>query len=148
MIKMTDELAAKWVAALRSGNFEQGKGLLCYLQGQYLKYCCLGVLAEICGLQKVPNDNCFLFLCDGERLGASLHHGFEIDSLGCFQPHLLSQEGQDFFKTIMKKHNMVMYRGLPTHYSLSALNDVNVLFGDIATMIEYIQQSNAWSKNK
>ncbi len=37
-----------WVAALRSGNFAQHKGILCSLNG----YCCLGVACEIVGTPK------------------------------------------------------------------------------------------------
>ena len=35
---------ARWVEALRSGNYEQGKGRLKSLTGQY---CCLGVYCEL-----------------------------------------------------------------------------------------------------
>lgn len=35
----------KWMNALRSGKFEQGRGFLCWGN----KYCCLGVLAKITG---------------------------------------------------------------------------------------------------
>jgi hypothetical protein len=42
------ELARKWVEALRSGNYEQAKFNL-QLNG---KFCCLGVLCEISGLEK------------------------------------------------------------------------------------------------
>lgn len=41
---MSKELAMKWVEALRSGKYEQGKG---YLKNPYNKYCCLGVLCEV-----------------------------------------------------------------------------------------------------
>ena len=40
---MAPELKAKWVAALRSGKYKQGKGTL-YKGG---KHCCLGVLHRI-----------------------------------------------------------------------------------------------------
>lgn len=43
---MNAELKAKWVAALRSGNYEQGWGLL---RGVTDKYCCLGVACDISG---------------------------------------------------------------------------------------------------
>ena len=33
-----------WVNALRSGKYEQGRGVLCSLDN---KYCCLGVLTEV-----------------------------------------------------------------------------------------------------
>ena len=38
-----NENAKKWVAALRSGNYEQGRGALCR-EG---KYCCLGVACVV-----------------------------------------------------------------------------------------------------
>lgn len=40
---MDTELKTEWVAALRSGDYEQGRSQLSY-DG---KYCCLGVLCEI-----------------------------------------------------------------------------------------------------
>jgi hypothetical protein len=43
---MKKEIAEKWVAALRSGEYEQGTG--CMVQGfDSPKFCCLGVLADI-----------------------------------------------------------------------------------------------------
>lgn len=44
---MDKELKSKWVAALRSGNFQQGTGRL-LRDG---KYCCLGVLCSVAGAQ-------------------------------------------------------------------------------------------------
>lgn len=44
-MKMDVDLKQKWVGALLSGKYPQGSGYLHY-KG---KYCCLGVLAEICG---------------------------------------------------------------------------------------------------
>ena len=41
---MNQEIKAKWVAALRSGEYAQGEGYLKDLQG---RHCCLGVLCEI-----------------------------------------------------------------------------------------------------
>jgi hypothetical protein len=47
---MDKKLKAKWIGALRSGDFEQGR--------QRLKcgdsYCCLGVLCEVAGLEIEP----------------------------------------------------------------------------------------------
>ena len=42
--KLDPEIKAKWLEALRSGKYEQGKGCLRDHEG---KYCCLGVLADI-----------------------------------------------------------------------------------------------------
>lgn len=40
---MNKEIATRWTAALRSGQYEQGRGLL----SASGKFCCLGVLCEI-----------------------------------------------------------------------------------------------------
>lgn len=62
---MDPELKAKWVAALRSGKYEQTTGALCRIGADdgKLRYCCLGVLMEVLGvpyeqveLQKVYQD--------------------------------------------------------------------------------------------
>lgn len=47
-IKMDPEVKAKWVAALRSGDYKQGEGALKDIEGCN---CCLGVLAEINGVE-------------------------------------------------------------------------------------------------
>ena len=44
---MNQELKAKWVAALRSGKYKQGKMRLRSENGE--AYCCLGLLCEIEG---------------------------------------------------------------------------------------------------
>ena len=41
---MNQEIKAKWVNALRSGDYEQGQGALKNPDGQY---CCLGVLCDL-----------------------------------------------------------------------------------------------------
>ena len=49
-----------WVEALRSGEYEQGKGVLCHKDedDENVKYCCLGVACEISGLGEfVPRPN-------------------------------------------------------------------------------------------
>lgn len=48
---LTQELKERWVAALRSGEYKQGKSRLCRRK----RYCCLGVLAEIQGELKKGN---------------------------------------------------------------------------------------------
>lgn len=42
---MDAELKGKWVKALRSGKYKQGKGVLC----DRGKHCCLGVLCRVAG---------------------------------------------------------------------------------------------------
>lgn len=58
------ELKTKWLKALRSGNYKQGKSNLCSVNpatGE-LSYCCLGVLCEVAGIQKtLGHSNSFNF---------------------------------------------------------------------------------------
>src|SRR4051794_35352962 len=49
-----NELTQKWVDALRSGKYKQGKGLLRDFNDNY---CCLGVLCEIAGIS-ASLDHC------------------------------------------------------------------------------------------
>lgn len=51
--KMDPELKAKWLEALRSGKYEQGRGSLCY-DG---KHCCLGVLQDVVGKDQLPRHH-------------------------------------------------------------------------------------------
>lgn len=47
---MNRELMEKWIAALRSGKYEQGRSYLCRHDpetGHAVAYCCLGVLQDI-----------------------------------------------------------------------------------------------------
>lgn len=44
---MNQDIKQKWVAALRSGEYKQGVGMLKLRDGDDLLYCCLGVLCDI-----------------------------------------------------------------------------------------------------
>lgn len=44
-VKMNAELKAKWLQALRSGDYQQGGG--CLRDPSHNTYCCLGVLCDI-----------------------------------------------------------------------------------------------------
>ena len=65
MSKLNRELMEKWVAALRSGNYNQGtEALYCYDEDAVENgrinpesYCCLGVLQDIKpGIEKIEDD--------------------------------------------------------------------------------------------
>lgn len=49
---MDADLKARWVAALRSGEYKQGRG---QLQDTKNRYCCLGVLCRVAGW-KISSD--------------------------------------------------------------------------------------------
>ena len=45
-MKMPELMKKKWLAALRSGEYDQGQGRLCTVDNT--AYCCLGVLQMVC----------------------------------------------------------------------------------------------------
>lgn len=65
----TFELGPKqklWIAALRSGEFKQGKGFLKIED----HYCCLGVACQVLGLEFDAPDDSGVSECDSARYGA------------------------------------------------------------------------------
>lgn len=61
---MKKEIADKWIAALRSGDYKQGKGAL---RKKDDTYCCLGVLCAILGIEArepPPTGNVYTFGVD------------------------------------------------------------------------------------
>lgn len=66
---MKKEIADKWVEALRSGEYNQGRG---YLRVEN-EYCCLGVLCEILDVPKVKeNDEKYIYDGRGDVLPVSV----------------------------------------------------------------------------
>jgi hypothetical protein len=59
MDKLPEEFKKKWVAALRSGEYKQGRD---YLYDPFDdQYCCLGVAGAVCGVDKeVMKKACYL----------------------------------------------------------------------------------------
>lgn len=45
--KLRPEVKAKWLAALRSGDYRQGQGLLHQISDGQHSFCCLGVLCDL-----------------------------------------------------------------------------------------------------
>lgn len=44
---MKHEVAEKWIEALKSKEYKQGKNKLCRVDGGDREYCCLGVLCDV-----------------------------------------------------------------------------------------------------
>lgn len=120
---MKKEVAEKWVAALRSGDYEQGKYSLRNASGQY---CCLGVLCEITGVKKTGTD----------EEGATKYG----DSNGYLPPSASKLSGIDISngsfngKPVRWPDSIPQSRRAST--SLTTLNDQGVPFSAIADFIE------------
>ena len=80
---MDKELKAKWVKALRSGEYAQGTGQL--RDGD--SYCCLGVLCEIAKVR---------FLSSGEYLPASLANAAGVDLMVQEELAFMNDNGRTF----------------------------------------------------
>ena len=51
--RLTSKMKKKWVAALRSGEYKQGKAALC----NNGRYCCLGVLQDVAPRKDVTDES-------------------------------------------------------------------------------------------
>lgn len=51
--KLPKKFKAKWIAALRSGEYKQTKNTLCNDDG----YCCLGIAGKLCGVSDNQMSN-------------------------------------------------------------------------------------------
>ena len=49
---MNKKIKKKWVKALRSGEYVQGRQYLCVPKGEYDEFCCLGVLCDLIARDK------------------------------------------------------------------------------------------------
>ena len=47
----------KWIEALRSGKYKQGKSNLCSLRNEQPEFCCIGVLADLMDIPYHEKDN-------------------------------------------------------------------------------------------
>lgn len=149
MSRVNQALVNKWLEALRSGTFKQGKYSLCSERGgdQTQTYCCLGVLAEVCGFEKIKTDydeNFRYKFPNGEEGIASLRNADILpEGSGAFSVARLSVDGIAFAASLMQKCTLRDGDVI----QLSALNDRGATFEEIAKMIEFIQESDAWESN-
>jgi len=121
---MKKEIAERWVSALRSGEYKQGRLYLKSERG----YCCLGVLCDILGVEWAIDDR-------------------KIESYTVYEVKD-GKDGKDgkiistLPKEIMKKigwsfssiKDRLGYVG--NQFSLTALNDTGKSFDEIANVIE------------
>lgn len=115
---MTQQLGpnqTKWLAALRSGQYKQGKGLLHSLPDD--SYCCLGVACEVAGLPKQYLE---------DRVAYDGIEGVAPESLMQFLA--LHNRTGDW--------DRISYKELNGWHELTAANDYGVTFAKIADFIE------------
>lgn len=130
--KMTDfdkqEFYTKWVAALRSGDYEQAQGTLSV---NYESFCCLGVACEVAGVRRKSTyggdgyEN--IFNDDSEVINSATNAQL---------PKQLAKALGWKWETGAFDIGTYRYRE-PLEYELSVLNDDGFTFDQIADIIEY-----------
>lgn len=117
------EMKKKWLEALKSEKFEQRKGYLC----KDNKFCCLGVLCEIEGVEK-----CELPLYEGES-DTAIFYGKRMDSEVITDEGLKKQIGSNgsFIGFLIRKDEI-------DHHSLTSLNDSEEDFEEVCHVIEIL----------
>ena len=120
-IKLPPELKEKWLRALRTANYTQGRGNLCI--GAFPRhYCCLGVLSEVQGR-----------LIYRFGIGRDKHEGA---NLGLSQDNEAAFVQLYKFKVTLGEPDLSVEGG-KYHADIAELNDRGVSFAQIADIIEY-----------
>ena len=124
MGKMDPTIKARWVAALRSGDYDQGHGRLHSKDANGISsFCCLGVLCDLANKENIvseimeyPSLNTVAVIYDDDEswLPTSVAEWSGVDHQGTF---------------VETKHNHEFS-------TLAELNDSGATFAHLATIIE------------
>jgi hypothetical protein len=110
---MKQEIAEKWVAALRSGKYTQTKEML---RSNEDRFCCLGVLCDISGLGEWL-----------QPIWSSQSRSYTVD--GAYKSDFLPE-------AVMQWADIKTSNGVVNGKSLAQLNDEGRSFENIASVIE------------
>jgi hypothetical protein len=96
----------KWIKALLSGEYAQGKGALCTEGKKHGKFCCLGVLCDIAGPNKWRVSGIHGEVCWGRENAVYLPPDYLVDKVGLSDAEVISlanlNDNGKKFKTIAK----------------------------------------------
>lgn len=125
------EHKAKWLTALRSGDYKQGQNRLRTAQDEY---CCLGVLCEILkdeinGAWELHGGR-YTFVAGAGRIGR------ESSGLPPVLVHLTGVASLGHFNNSTKRAMNASLSWASSRQSLSDLNDTGSTFAEIADVIE------------
>ena len=109
---MNPQIKQKWVSALRSGDYQQGRNYLRTDNG----FCCLGVLCDLYGKENNVEWN---FVNNG--------HNYEFEEFESYLPSSVRKWAG------VEGYNFLVNNGTET---LSELNDTGSTFEQIADFIE------------
>jgi hypothetical protein len=114
--RLPQELKERWIEALESGKYKQGRINLKFEYDDYFEYCCLGVLCEITNVQNTMKERTCYFDGFSAEIAADELLPY-IENFGQFQGFIVEQVG-------------IYYK------SLSYMNDAGVSFKEIAKIIQ------------
>lgn len=115
------ERITKWVKALRSGDYEQGKGYLCKDSEGSKKFCCLGVACDLYIKEEAP-------YAEWEEDRAEYNVMGLLESTYVMPTRVMDWLG-------VESRDPMAFRDGKDEY-LSRWNDTSCSFNDIAKMIE------------
>ncbi len=132
---MNKKLAMKWVKALRSGRYKQATGVLVKtdhdsahgpsIEDKVLGHCCLGVLAEVCGIDREKLLGLELLEGITDQVGLQHEDGEAVNDK--------EPDSQILVKVPVSKNGKRKTMEFPT---LAEANDKGASFKAIATWIE------------
>ena len=128
---MNQEFKKEWVAALRSGEFIQGKNALCVDN----KYCCLGVACELLHRKGLTPKKVTENFRDITYYGTVETSSLLPEDVQQFM-ELTERSPVVFVPETKKSVDSMPSYFLSKHINLSTLNDNDVSFKDIADLIE------------
>ena len=152
---MTDtpdyDLVQRWEAALRSGEYKQGNSLLKYTDsGGALRYCCLGVLCEVGGVEGLPADSDFAayprYLFDGCSLAPPLElldrfagkHISDMTDLTLALPPEIDDQLYSMLEKLDDEERETSRTGSNGEYAAAYLNDtIGLTFEQIADCVRF-----------
>jgi hypothetical protein len=121
---MKKEIAEKWVQALRSGEYRQGRGVLCDIYDGKRRFCCLGVLCEV-----AINSGLKIETKEKEKYGALV--------MNYARSHIFLPESVRNFTEMHSINGEIFLEEYGGKVSLADLNDhKNFSFESIANVIE------------
>jgi hypothetical protein len=118
----------KWLEALRSGDFKQAKGCLKKQTKGEIRHCCLGVAAELAGVQSQRDEH---------SLGSGVFHfRFQDEGLAFEQSQMLPEGGMEWLGLNTDDPHINLKDKDDCYLNLAGLNDRGWSFAKIADAIE------------
>lgn len=121
---MDTDIKARWVSALRSGDYKQGKGLL----RKDDKFCCLGVLCELAVAAGVIGFEVNADPDDDDQYDGATHIYGEGENVHYLPDEVVTWAGIEYFNPVVPVGTF--------RKQLAQINDEGRPFSEIADLIE------------